>query len=118
MIEENSITESFEPAKELLVSDLDTLKVVSNPLRIQVLELLVSAPRTVKQLAAEMGTTPTKLYYHLNLLEEYGLVRVVSTRVVSGIIEKQYRVTAYSLRPDPAIFAPGGIPADEGLPMI
>src|SRR5215204_4411779 len=90
----------FVPAPEFVVSDLETLKVVSDPLRIQLLELLVRGPRTVKQLASEMGTTSTKLYYHMSLLEERGIVRVISTRVVSGIIEKQYAITAYSFRPD------------------
>ena len=110
--------DEFEPAKEFVVTDLETLRVVSDPLRIQLLELLVRGPRTVKQLAADMGTTQTKLYYHLNLLEEHGLVRVVSTRVVSGIIEKQYGITAYSFRPDPALFSLGGEGDSEGLPLL
>jgi predicted transcriptional regulator len=70
---------------------------------------MLDQPVTVKQLAAELKIPQTKLYYHVNTLEEHGLVRVVSTRVVSGIIEKQYWVTAYSIELDKTLFAaPGG----------
>ena len=58
---------------------------------------------TVKQIAADLKTPIKKLYYHVNLLEEHGLIRITSTRVVSGIIEKQYRVTAYRLSVERAL---------------
>src|SRR5512141_1410755 len=46
---------------------------------------------------------PTRLYYHVNLLEEHGLLRVASSRVVSGIIEKSYVAAARSISIDPAL---------------
>ncbi|MCA9912789.1 MAG: hypothetical protein KC496_05555, partial [Anaerolineae bacterium] len=35
-----------------------------------------------------------QLYYHVGLLEKHGLIQVVATNVISGIIEKQYQATA------------------------
>jgi DNA-binding transcriptional ArsR family regulator len=67
-------------------------------LRLQILALLVEEPRTVKQIAAQLDMAATKLYYHVNLLELHGLIRVTSSRVVSGIIERQYQVTAERFR--------------------
>jgi hypothetical protein len=55
-----------------------------------------------------LGTSPTKLYYHVNLLEEHGLIVVTGQRVVSGIIEKQYRTRSYSLKVDRALLNIGG----------
>ena len=99
----------FQPADKLTITSLETVKVLSDPLRLQILEQMLEQPVTVKQLAAELKIPQTKLYYHMNTLEEHGLVRVVSTRVVSGIIEKQYWVTAYSIDLDKTLFAaPGG----------
>jgi DNA-binding transcriptional ArsR family regulator len=101
--------QEFQPADKLTITNLETVKVLSDPLRLQVLEHMLVQPVTVKQLAAELKIPQTKLYYHMNMLEEHGLVRVVSTRVVSGIIEKQYWVTAYSIDLDRTLFAtPGG----------
>jgi DNA-binding transcriptional ArsR family regulator len=99
----------FQPADTLTITNLETVKVLSDPLRLQILEQMLEQPVTVKQLAAELKIPQTKLYYHINTLEEHGLVRVVSTRVVSGIIEKQYWVTAHNISIDKTLFAaPGG----------
>lgn len=95
--------ENFEPAPSMEITDLETLKVTADPLRIQLLHLLMNAARTVKQAADLMGVNPTRLYYHANLLETHGLIRLVSTRLVSGIQEKYYRAAAYGLRVSPRL---------------
>lgn len=101
--------QEFQPADKLTITNLETVKVLSDPLRLQILECMLEQPVTVKQLAAELKIPQTKLYYHMNTLEEHGMVRVVSTRVVSGIIEKQYWVTAFTVELDRTLFAaPGG----------
>jgi len=91
---------------ELVITDLETLKVISDPLRLQILEALHDAARTVKQIAAELNIAPSKLYYHINLMEEHGLIRVTDTRIVSGIIEKHYRATAHNLRVNHSLLSP------------
>lgn len=45
-----------------------------------------------------MGISPSKLYYHINLLEKHGLIRIVDTYIKANIIEKQYWVTAYDYK--------------------
>lgn len=82
-----------EPADQLVIRELETLKVLTDPLRLQILELM-GKPITVKTVAKSLEIPPTKLYYHVGQMEAHGLIRVVGTRVVSGIIEKQYQVTA------------------------
>ncbi|MFV2020512.1 helix-turn-helix domain-containing protein [Micromonospora sp. LOL_023] len=82
---------------ELMVSrvieDVATLKALADPIRMRVLELAMSEPErtwTAKELARIIGVPPTKIYYHLNQLEQHQLVHIRDTRVVNGIIEKQY----------------------------
>jgi DNA-binding transcriptional ArsR family regulator len=58
------------------------------------IEVLGAAPTTVKELAKAMDMKPNRLYYHVNLLEEHGLVRVTQTRIVSGIVERTYALVA------------------------
>ena len=43
-----------------------------------------------------------------------GLIRVVRTRVVSGIIEKHYQVTAREFNVDRRLLSPHGDARDEG----
>ncbi|MFN8621935.1 MAG: helix-turn-helix domain-containing protein [Chloroflexota bacterium] len=93
----------FQPQDRFDVGDLETLRVLADPLRLRILEAFVregDAPQTVKQVARVLGESPTKLYYHVQLLEERGLIRMTATRVVSGIIEKRYQPVARSYRVD------------------
>jgi len=100
------------PHAEMTITDLDTLKVMADPLRLHIRELMLQ-PGTVKQVAAELDIPATKLYYHVNLLEKHGLIAVVGSRLVSGIVEKQYQVTAYRLRVAPHLLSQTGTPGDE-----
>ena len=102
----------FVPDDVYMVDDLDTLKVLADPLRLRIRELMQS-PTTVKQVAAELEMPPTKLYYHINLLEKHGLIVLVDTRVVSGIIEKHYQVAARHVRVSKNLLSP----AAEGLSL-
>lgn len=76
-----------------IVSDIETLKALADPARLAILELMMgdyARSWTAKELAAEIQMPPKKLYYHLGLLEQRGLLEVRATQVVNGIIEKHY----------------------------
>src|SRR5919112_744906 len=75
---------------ERLISDAETLKAISDPLRLKILEAMVARvgePWSVKELAAALDVPQTRLYHHVELLLERDLIRVAGQRVVSGIIE-------------------------------
>ncbi|MBO0823422.1 MAG: helix-turn-helix domain-containing protein [Actinobacteria bacterium] len=52
---------------------------------------------SVKELAARLGEPQTKLYRHVRQLEAAGLIRVASTRLVSGIVEQRYQANQRDL---------------------
>ena len=83
--------------EEFIIEDVDALKMIADPIRLQIMRNL-DKPRTVKDLAERLNIPATKLYYHVNQLEKHNIIRVVATRIVSGIIEKHYQVTAKSYR--------------------
>jgi len=92
------------PPRHFHVSDLETLRAISDPLRIQILELLEGAPLTVKQVAGKLGLAPSKLYYHFGALEKLNLIEVAETRMVANMVEKTYINSADTLSVDPALF--------------
>ncbi len=104
----------FVPTDEIVVEDMETLKVLADPLRLRIRELM-REPTTVKLVAQELDLPPTKLYYHINLLEKHGLIVVVDTRIVSGIIEKHYQIAARSVRVARHLLSPTSKDAAEGL---
>lgn len=87
------------PDPQFIIRQLDGLKALSHPLRLNILRRLKTA-QTVKQLAERMELPPTKLYYHVNLLEEQEIIRVVDTQLVSGIVEKTYQAAALAYKID------------------
>ncbi len=83
-----------ERAPVFLVDNLETLKVLTDPIRIEILHILDPEPQTINQVAEKLGLSNSRLYYHFRILEEHGLISVVHTRMVSNIVEKFYWSTA------------------------
>jgi len=77
-----------------IIRDLETLRVIADPIRNQILEVLQFTPQNTKEVADKLGLAPSKLYYHFNMLEKNGLIKVVETRQVSNLIEKYYQAVA------------------------
>ena len=102
-----------------LIDDLETLRLLTQPLRLRLLETLRvgPAPMSVKELAAALGVPQTRLYHHVNMLEAHGLLRVAGTRLVSGITEKRYAATATRIGVDRSLLAPAAA-GDEGLETL
>lgn len=86
------------------VSDLETLRLLADPLRLSILGAFppgrTGQPMSVKEIAEKLDEGQTKLYRHVKKLEEAGLLYVAETRVVSGIIEKRYRAAQRRLTID------------------
>jgi DNA-binding transcriptional ArsR family regulator len=97
---------SDRPSGTHTITDLEALRVLADPLRNQILEILIHDPLPVKQIARRLGLASNKLYYHVNLLEKHGLIEVIDTRLVSGIVEKLYRAVAVSYDVDPELLSP------------
>jgi DNA-binding transcriptional ArsR family regulator len=104
-------SEPFEPLPERLINDVETLKALSDPLRIRILEAMVQATAegwTAKRLSKALGVGQTKLYHHLKILEERDLIRPVDRQLVRGIVETSYRIAQLSLRLDRNLLASAG----------
>ena len=58
-------------------------------------------PQSAAELAEQMGVPVTRLYHHLNRLEQLGFISVVATRRSGAKTERRYRTTARTFRLDP-----------------
>ena len=76
------------------LENLNQIKALAHPLRQQILELMIEAPITTKQVADRLGEKPTKLYHHVHTLEVAGLIKLVKTRRKRGTTEKYYEAVA------------------------
>jgi DNA-binding transcriptional ArsR family regulator len=88
----------------MTLKDLDQVKALADPLRLQVLEALCHKPMTTKQVAVLLEENPTKLYHHVDLLERAGLIKLVKTQKNRGTVEKYYQGTARRFAVDRKLF--------------
>ena len=75
------------PEKDVHLPNLAQMKLLADPRRIRILELL-GEERTTKQVAEILGEPPTRLYHHVAALARVGLIRLARTRQSRGAIEK------------------------------
>ena len=86
------------------ITDIEKLKIISDPLRISILTTLGTEKKNSRQLAKLLKSNRTKIHYHLNILEENNFIEVVDTDSINGIVQKYYLPTAQAFVPSPSIF--------------
>jgi DNA-binding transcriptional ArsR family regulator len=74
----------------IVVTAPEQLRALADPLRATLLELLLERAATVTELAQAVDRPRTSIAYHVNLLADAGLLRVVRTRRVRAIEERYY----------------------------
>jgi DNA-binding transcriptional ArsR family regulator len=79
--------------EELTLDDPRAVKALYDPLRFRLFGLL-REPHSVRELAREVDLPADRLYYHLNLLVERGLVQEVDVRRTGRHFERVYERTA------------------------
>jgi DNA-binding transcriptional ArsR family regulator len=89
-----------------IVSSTEELKALFDPFRETLLDLLLERAATVGELAAAVGRPKSSVAYHVALLTNAGLLKVVRTRKVRAIEERFYGRTA-------RIFYVGRITAEQ-----
>lgn len=90
-------------ADKIEFDTLDFLDELTHPLRLRIMRHLKD-PNTIADLAQALDVPVTRLYHHINRLEEAGLIRVVATRKVGAATERRYQVVARSMGVAPKFF--------------
>lgn len=100
-----------QPLPELYIRDIAAIRVLADPRRLEILQLM-QEPTTVKAVAGALDVAPASLYYHVNLLAEHNLIRVVGHSIETGIVEKHYQVTAREFKLTNPLLTGGAVPDD------
>ncbi|MDX2060241.1 MAG: helix-turn-helix domain-containing protein [Gemmatimonadales bacterium] len=78
----------------MVLSRLDQVRALADPLRVRLVETLVAREASVAELAAVAEVPLTRLYHHVDLLLETGLIEVVSRIRRRGAEERRFRAVA------------------------
>lgn len=80
----------YDLEEMVVVTAPHQLRALADPLRGTLLELLLERAATVTELAQAVGRPKSTVAYHVNLLVDADLLRVVRTRRVRAIEERYY----------------------------
>jgi DNA-binding transcriptional ArsR family regulator len=105
----NSGIPDYELEDLRVVSSPKELRAMADPLRGTILELLLERAATVGELAAAVGRPTSSVAYHVGVLVDAGMLKVVRTRRVRAIDERFYGRTA-------RIFYVGAVNQRDRLP--
>lgn len=80
------------------LSTIEEIKTYSDPYRLRIITFLKNSKEeaTVKEIADYLGEVPAKIHYHIKKLERVGIIELVRTKEIKGIIAKYYYLTANS----------------------
>jgi DNA-binding transcriptional ArsR family regulator len=95
---------------EVVIDDIDTLEQLVSPVRLRILFHL-RTPRSVRELADDMSVPVTRLYYHIGILLDAGVITVVEVRKRSAQLERVYRIVGRSIRPSRTIVESSAVDA-------
>src|SRR6476660_6524024 len=90
----NPSPRGYDLADRLALTTPAQVRAIGNPLRTTILGLLHERAATVTEMATAVGRPKSTVAYHVGLLHETGLVRVVRTRRVRAIEERYFGRTA------------------------
>ena len=80
--------------------DVDVVKAIGHPLRMQLLTRLNERVASPVELARELGESVQLVSYHVRILRDLGFVELVSTTPRRGAIEHHYRAIRRALFTD------------------
>ena len=89
--------------KIFLETDLQ-IKAFTHPYRLKVLQALrdSAGPATATDIARTLGDGPGRVHYHVKILEQAGLIQLVDTLMINGILARRYEPAAkqYVVKPE------------------
>ncbi len=86
----------MDDSKTLRLENIKQIRALSDPYRQEILAHihLIGRPATAKEIAVSMKEAPSKVNYHLKVLEKYNFVKIDHTENINGIIAKYYALSA------------------------
>jgi DNA-binding transcriptional ArsR family regulator len=94
MADKSSAVPDYDLADTMELSTPSQVQAISHPLRTTILGLLHERAATVTEVASALARPKSTVAYHLNVLHDANLVRVIRTRRVRAVEERYYGRTA------------------------
>lgn len=91
---ETELSSMEKDENQAIEISVEQAKLLGSAQRVKIIGALVDTAKTSKQVADEVGESPGSTHYHIQKLYNGGLIDLVETRTVGGIVEKYYKSKA------------------------
>lgn len=90
------------------IRDLEQVRLLSDPLKLQLIQILAEEPGTAKEIAGRLGENVTRLYRHVDALLDAGLIEVIRETPKRGTVERTFRAVARRFEVERDLFGENG----------
>ena len=96
----------------LRIDNIKLLKVISDPIRKQIIDVLYDDPLTASEIADEINFPKDKIYYHIKKLQSSGILIIAESEKVKGITQNKFINAAKKFEIDESLLG------DQPSPLI
>jgi len=79
-----------EPKNIIRIDNVKLLKVISDPTRKKIIEVLYDVPLTASEIAEKISYPKDKIYYHLKKLQSSGILIIAESEKIKGITQNKF----------------------------
>ena len=88
----------METDSHLVINRPDQLHALGDPTRWRILGRLIDGPASIQELSNALKVAKGTIGHHVRVLDAAGLIRLVESRRVRGVLEKRYARVARQFR--------------------
>jgi len=97
------VKKASEPKDIIRIDNIKLLKVISDPTRKMIIDVLYDKPLTASEIAEKISYPKDKIYYHIKKLQSNGILTIAESEIVKGITQNKFINAAKKFEIDPTL---------------
>ena len=97
------VKKASEPKDIIKIDNIKLLKVISDPTRKMIIDVLYDKPLTASEIAEKISYPKDKIYYHIKKLKTNGILIIAESEIVKGITQNKFINAAKKFEIDPTL---------------
>ena len=97
------VKKASEPKDIIKIDNIKLLKVISDPTRKMIIDVLYDKPLTASEIAEKLSYPKDKIYYHIKKLKTNGILIIAESEIVKGITQNKFINAAKKFEIDPTL---------------
>ena len=97
-----------EPKEIIRIDNIKLLKLISDPIRKKIIDVLYDTPLSASEIADEISFPKDKIYYHIKKLQSSDIIIIAESQKVKGITQNKFINAAKKFEIDPKLIGEEG----------